>query len=897
MRVFIFILFCFMGLALAAEQGTEANGPPPDPVTPPVGETGYATELFRSNPEDYFFRVNELSGSARKSFARTAVSDNNVTIVVWSDQRSGFSKVYWQLIAADGTPVGNNERMAESQRPNIFGDYPSVVANGDRFLVVWTDGRSGYRTYGQFIGDDGALIGEDFIITDGRGYCYYPSASTNGREYLVSWSDSRDGNNWDIYAQLLDAEGAMVGGNFRVHDTTQTARKTYVRSALDSTGNMAFVWYEYYNGNYVASYSQRAADGTLLRDTEMLVDDSTVTRSFYPDVAVADTGFIAVWYQYLNGYRITGQFFDRAGNRVDSSRVMSAQGEGSEYDPSVTSLPGGEFLVSWRSSIGGVTNVLGRIFRGMEALTDDFSISEDDEGSAKSWVFTKANALGAYSASWIKTPYGDYREYETWAIAYDAAGDKLWPQQKVSDDVNSASQYNGKVALSADGSFMVAWYDQRNSDYKIYFQHFSADGLPTDSNRVVYGAAAQYNGDVAAGPDESYLIIWRQYYSSSWNIMGALYDAGGDTLKGPFVISTNEHTGLTTYNAVSSDGQRHFLATWSQYVNGYYRIFAQLIGADGSLIGENIQVSQDTTVNHYFSSSAVDTSGAFAVAWNYYDAKRFVQLRRYNSQLQPLDSIIQVSDTDNSQYQPVIAANQKGDAAILFREYRNNRYDLYYQRYRHIFSDSQMVVDGPNRKIWDGNLSGSISPAIGMDEDGNIAFAWSGYENGLQEVYATVMLAGDTVSQEPFTVMYAPESNEDVPDIAIGNGNLYTVWHSNYEKVHGFNIYGSITSVADVVSAIGDEKNNPAAFELFANYPNPFNPVTRITYRLASARKVRLSIYDVSGRLVRTLVDDRQGAGRHTVDFNANGLASGLYFYKLETGAGVSVTRKMILLR
>jgi len=83
---------------------------------------------------------------------------------------------------------------------------------------------------------------------------------------------------------------------------------------------------------------------------------------------------------------------------------------------------------------------------------------------------------------------------------------------------------------------------------------------------------------------------------------------------------------------------------------------------------------------------------------------------------------------------------------------------------------------------------------------------------------------------------------------------------------------------------------------LLSNYPNPFNSVTKISYDLPAAGDVSLKVYDVCGRLVETLVDGRQKAGSYTVSWDASGISSGVYFYKLTT-ADRHCTRKMVLLR
>ncbi len=98
----------------------------------------------------------------------------------------------------------------------------------------------------------------------------------------------------------------------------------------------------------------------------------------------------------------------------------------------------------------------------------------------------------------------------------------------------------------------------------------------------------------------------------------------------------------------------------------------------------------------------------------------------------------------------------------------------------------------------------------------------------------------------------------------------------------------------DSVSGEGDQL--PAGFELYQNYPNPFNASTIIKYYLPESSQVNLTIVDLLGQEVQSLVDGWQTPGVHQVTFNAEGLNSGVYFYQLHAG-DFTITRKMILLK
>ncbi len=90
----------------------------------------------------------------------------------------------------------------------------------------------------------------------------------------------------------------------------------------------------------------------------------------------------------------------------------------------------------------------------------------------------------------------------------------------------------------------------------------------------------------------------------------------------------------------------------------------------------------------------------------------------------------------------------------------------------------------------------------------------------------------------------------------------------------------------------------PADFALHQNYPNPFNPATVITYRIADGGFVKLRIFDAIGREVKTLVDEFQPAGEHSVRFSVadKTITSGVYFYTLQAGNRF-FTKKMVYLK
>ena len=85
-------------------------------------------------------------------------------------------------------------------------------------------------------------------------------------------------------------------------------------------------------------------------------------------------------------------------------------------------------------------------------------------------------------------------------------------------------------------------------------------------------------------------------------------------------------------------------------------------------------------------------------------------------------------------------------------------------------------------------------------------------------------------------------------------------------------------------------------FNLSQNYPNPFNPTTLIRYTIAGSKEVKLGVYDILGREVAVLVNERRGPGSYEVTFDGSGLSSGVYVYRLIVGNFVE-SRKMVLMK
>ncbi len=197
--------------------------------------------------------------------------------------------------------------------------------------------------------------------------------------------------------------------------------------------------------------------------------------------------------------------------------------------------------------------------------------------------------------------------------------------------------------------------------------------------------------------------------------------------------------------------------------------------------------------------------------------------------------------------------------------------------------------------MWDKTVDGIGLPPnsfLTLDTLGNVYVSCNLENNQSNSQYQ--VLKYDNNGNLIWSIIYTgnPISNYFSEGIAIDKlGNVFVTGEGQG------NYYDFVTIRIDQTTGIIQNiSETPRSFSLFQNYPNPFNPSTKINYELQNTNFVTLKVYDLNGKEITTIINKIQNAGSYTVEFNAEGLSSGIYFYTLNSGK-FSETKRMVLIK
>ena len=422
---------------------------------------------------------------------------------------------------------------------------------------------------------------------------------------------------------------------------------------------------------------------------------------------------------------------------------------------------------------------------------------------------------------------------------------------KVTTEVGSIGALANSVDIQSDSKIVVAGYMETESEsYDFVVVRYNINGsLDTsfDTDGIVTTETGSF-ADMAysINIDANQKIVVSGITSTVDNLCFAVlrYNSDGtlDTTfdtDGIATVDFGDDVWVSCVSAIQADNK--ILIAGSIAVNGYLDFAVARLNSNGSLdtpFGTNGKVITDISTSNddddYLNGVALQSNGEIVVAG---------------------------SSDDRSQFAIVCYSGSSGPLPVELTHFTANVSE------EGVILNWQTAIEVNNYgfEIQRSDFSSQIS-----DKEWEVLSLIQGHGNSNSPKY------------------YEFEDENPLADSAeyrlkqIDTDGKFTYYHETV-RVNGF----GITDVEDMI---------PTEFTLNQNYPNPFNPSTTISYGLKSASDVQLTVYNVLGQKVTTLVNQKQQAGKYQVQFDASNLASGTYIYKISAGEFVSV-KKLLLMK
>lgn len=242
----------------------------------------------------------------------------------------------------------------------------------------------------------------------------------------------------------------------------------------------------------------------------------------------------------------------------------------------------------------------------------------------------------------------------------------------------------------------------------------------------------------------------------------------------------------------------------------------------------------------------------------------------------------QTTDTDAEPKYGMVAIQMEEGFRVDSMKYTGTNGEGYFY-YLDNDSTTKYNKDSGIKSGW----SDSLASKFGLDD----GFKWDVWE--MEEPYS----AEEEENNYEITIYMTATENIGTHSFSfLITESAYDLEPIEGEKTFDFREGQDQIQVVEGTPIREDRPDLPVSLELNQNYPNPFNPATTITYSVHVDSPVRLTVTDLTGRVVRTLVDARQSAGTYRVNVDMINMSSGVYLYRLEA-AGMTLTRSMTLIK
>ncbi len=869
-------------------------------------------------------------------------------VIAWEDDRLGSVDIFARRIDSNG----NRMWPGALEVTNSQGDQTGITADTDGqggLIVGWGDARDGGNVFTAKITNAGTLPwgsgvnGIPVCNAEGRqlGLKLCPDYTTGGAYYV--WRDERTGISNDLYMQRFDGNGsatwAVNGIILCDAPDNQDGPRITPSFNNDAQDGALTCWQDTrVNGSVEEVYAQKTlpagthswtvngvrvcgdagGGGTgATRDNSRLTTDLSGGGLYAWDDTRQEPGNI-------NQYDLYSGHLNASGNHVCGECGVAISTNGNQQQEAVLRAGGdGDFYLAMYSDFyrGSRTLSVAKIGIADCTVDNNYEIIFGLDGNARNptsirmfhgnVAFVWEDARGGNLGVQIMYQVLD-TTYERTFSHIPENGTTMAP---VSASGNRFEQSNPEVCEDGNNGFFCSFENLTDGVNQIRLQQVGSDGhLRCDQAGAVVALSNVDQRDAKVVPDGAggCFVVWSGFdLSFQLDVYAMRMGPNCEPLwQNPVLMSDNlDNDDLL--HSVAADESGCVVAVWQTGEFGEYDIAAAKVCSDGSVAWRET-VSSAPRVQAE-AQVAYDGQGGMYFVWSdsrveQQNSDIYGQRFNANGEAQWTSNGRLIVTAPHLQKIPRLAVDSQSRVFVVWQDFRNGAHlDLYAQKLNP--DGSRIWPEATGRAICQGASDQSDQQLL-VEWDDGIYMAWEdGRTNPYKDIYG-VHIKEDGEFAESWWHLTDNDSavfggminveyqNQTQPALAHdyhgGTVAVWVDWRSSgkepLENLWGNWVNDFTVGVTEVPAPL------PKEYTLTQNYPNPFNPTTDFRFTIPATEAVKVAIYNTLGQQVDVLVDKVMHAGTYHVRFDAAALASGVYFYRLETPSFQSV-KKMTLIR
>jgi hypothetical protein len=452
----------------------------------------------------------------------------------------------------------------------------------------------------------------------------------------------------------------------------------------------------------------------------------------------------------------------------------------------------------------------------------------------------------------------------------NAAGDSYMPY-------NSARN----IATSGD-TIHITWWDTRDEYSEIYYKRSTNNGTNWEADVRLTNVPGFSGYPCISASGLNLHVVWMDQRTGFYGIFYKKSTNGGLTWGNDIRIAKDSTTNWDPFVLVSAN---NVYAVWENWISPTNMSIHYTKSTDNGTTWSTETKLTDSSAQQLFPSLSISGTTIHLIWQDTRDGNTEIYYKRSTNNGINWGIDTRLTNNAGASGNP-LGASIGLNVYVVWDDNRDGNWEIYFKH-----STDAGITWGSDIRLTD-TTGDSGWPSIAVAPP-FIHVTWEDQRDGNREIYYRRSI-NNGQNWDPYIRQTNNTSMSRLPSIAVSSSFVHIIWQDGRDG--NGEIYYKRNPTGNIIDIVNPNSEISGSYSLSQNYPNPFNPITNFKFSMLNAGNAKIVVYDIQGREVQTLVNERLQPGTYETSFDGSMLNSGVYFYKLVTD-GFTETKKMLLIK